>query len=531
MLSLNQIHGLLSTAFDDLSSLSEDEEEYNEFKKFANNCDNNYVINDNKNDESNDWSKVLNGLTSTPRISSKSIVKRNHNLWTKTNGHQFNVSAINEEEEDCGGDGDDEDEDRVIAQIGFNKTNGYNNCSKNSSLENGRTEQIIDSIQSKQVFSCNERSFSQNHVQLLIEENQRLSNELIVLQQQLSAVNGNYDGLQFKLKELDKINSEKENELVRLEGKIRSLEMHIKVEREAKEEVQRKLSVSDSTIESLQYQLREIGKSDCMVRARETHDSVINNVKQKHENEIVLLKGEIEGLKYELNSKNNEINSLNKQIDKLKSENHENSYTERLKEMVQITKDLWEKEMKDKVQNDIKTIVESAEKTWSKNSELELINAKRNWETELQTEIVQIIALLKSKAKISTESLPSNVSLRFVPLLNLWHALENACDSKEQALITQSNKLKEAQKQLEEALAESRLNFSVNPPISASNDALMSELKVELQNVKEEAIQMKHKLNKYKQHYHQLVKKHKNEIERIKSEFASILEAFKQNLK
>jgi chromosome segregation ATPase len=268
-----------------------------------------------------------------------------------------------------------------------------------------------------------------------------------------------------------------------------------------------------------------------MVRARETHDSVINNVKQKHENEAVLLKGEIEGLKYELNSKNNEINSLNKQIDKLKSENHENSYTERLKEMVQITKDLWEKEMKDKVQNDIKTIVESAEKTWSKNSELELINAKRNWETELQTEIVQIIALLKSKAKISTESLPSNVSLRFVPLLNLWHALENACDSKEQALITQSNKLKEAQKQLEEALAESRLNFSVNPPISASNDALMSELKVELQNVKEEAIQMKHKLNKYKQHYHQLVKKHKNEIERIKSEFASILEAFKQNLK
>jgi hypothetical protein len=187
--------------------------------------------------------------------------------------------------------------------------------------------------------------------------------------------------------------------------------------------------------------------------------------------------------------------------------------------------------MKDRVQTDIKTILENAEKTWSKNAEQEMVNAKRDWEMELQTEIVQIIELLKSKAKISAENLPSNVSLRFVPLLNLWHALENACDCKEQALIKQSEKLREAKRQLEEALAESRINNSVSPSVSASNDALMLQLRNELEKVKEEAVQMKQQLHKYKLHCHQLVKKHKNEIDRIKSEFASILENFKQNLK
>ena len=524
---VDQIHGLLSTEFDDLSSLSDEEdEEYNEFKKFSNDCDNEVDYRKNP----NDWSQHMNGFhnTSTP-LHKSSANKSKTDFWTKSNGKYLNVSDILEEEEDV-------NEDKNINEVPKTdciQTNGHYMDSRNSSLENGRTEQFVDSSAKKQILGANERSFSQRHVQLLIEENQRLSNELIVSQQKLSAINGNYEGLQYKLKDLEKINSEKENELIRLEGKIRSLEMNIKVENDIKEELQRKVSVCESTIESLEYQLMEIGKSDCLVRAQDTHESVVKNLKLKHENELILLNGEIEGLKHELNSKISEINRITKELNQTQCQNNESALREQLKDMIQVTKDIWEQEMKGRLESDIKSILESNEKKWAQSAEQKLINERNIWEQELQTEVLQVIEFLKMKAKLSADTLPDRVGLRFVPLLNLWHALEESCDSKEEELRLKIERLKEAKEQLEEALNNSRLNRSVSPLRAncSSNDLILSELRTELQKVSEEAVNMKEKLNKYKLHYHRLVKRHKQEIDAIKQEFADILQSLKQNFK
>ena len=520
----------MSTAFDDLSSLSEDEDESNEFKKFATNIENTY--NYQRTNGSDNCQKQVNGLTSTPRLQSNSRDNYQSNFWSKSNGNHFNISDILEDEEKEEEEQEDHNNDKEYQPNSDNdlslsltnmKINGHFD-DRNNSLENKRSE-------TKQESGTDERSFSQRHVQLLIEENQRLSNELIVSQQRLSAINGNYEGLQYKLKELDKMNAEKENQLVRLEAKIRSLELNITIERENKEEVQRKLAVCESTVESLQYQLREIGKSDCLVRAQDTHESVVNCLKAKHENEIILLKGEIEGLRHELNSKNNEINSLNKELDQKKVENNGNNFKEQLKDMIKVCKDMWEQEMKERVENDMKTIIEFHEKKWTKSAEQELFNEKNKWEQELQTEVFQLTEFLKIKAKVSAGTLPERVSLRFVPLMNLWNALEESYDSKEESLRIQIEKLKEAKQELEEALNESRHNRSSSPTNGQSNDHIFQELRNELQKVNEEAILMKQKLNKYKQHYHRLVKRHDNEIQRIKEEFADILQTLKPEFK
>ena len=509
----------MSTAFDDLSSLSEDDEEFNEFK--------NLKVNDRN--QCKDISKMTDkwtnhGLTSTPRLLDRSLNDHKQDFWTKSNGYQLNVSDIVEDDEQNECQLQDNNECHNNSDLCFN----IKNCKINGQMDNNeddnqRSELLEDNRNSS------ERSFSQRHVQLLIEENQRLSNELILCQQNLSTINGNYEGLQYKLKELNDINTEKENQLVKLEGKIRSLEMTIKVEKEAKEEVQRKLSVCESTIESLQYQLMQVERSDCLVRAQETNQSIINSLKTKHDKEVLLLRGEIEGLKHELNIKNNQICEMTKELGQKRSEHNENGFREQLKDMIQVTKELWEKEMKERVENDIKVILDLQQKKWTTNAEQEMINERNKWENDLQTEVFRLTEMLKIKAKVSAQSLPESISLRFVPLMNLWHALQDSYDSKEQALKVQINKLKEAKLELEEALNDSRHSHSSSPN-GHSNEQILLQMRSELQKVSEEAIVMKQKLHKYKQHYHRLVRKHENEIQAIKEEFALILQTFKPKL-
>ncbi|XP_054162264.1 myb-like protein D, partial [Oppia nitens] len=496
-----EIQGLLSTAFDDLSSLSDEDADegvlqlHNEFKNFSISSDK-----DNDNNYATNWSKYTNGLTSTPLVRNNNCyTKTNGNLWTQTNGNKFVVNDIHEEDEDII-DADDEQEvdNRSVECLKENKSSGDYFTNKlnghldyqNNSLENPKKSSL---------FTPNERQFNQRHVQLLIEENQRLSNELLVSQQKQSAMDGNYEGLQFRLKELNQINAEKENQLVKLEAKLKSLEVNVKVERETKEEFQRKVSVCESTIESLQYQLMEIEKSDCLVRRQEIHDSVVNSLKTKHENELILFKREINDMKDKLNTKEMEMIAKNKELEAIKVQNNDEFYDQHFRDMIKATKDLWEQEMKGRVESDIKGILEMHEKNWRKNAEQDMINERNRWEQELQSEILELINCVKIKAKVGVGTIHENIGLRFVSLINLWQALEVSCDTKEKALIIQTQRLSEAKKQLEEALQESRLNHSVVTNTSRpSNENILLELRHELQKVSDEAILMKKKLHKYK---------------------------------
>lgn len=415
----------------------------------------------------------------------------------------------------------------VINDIGSEEVNGYESGfdpnenvikSSSSSLEDGRNHLLEFNKESENCFP--QETFNHTHVQFLLDENQKLKNQVMLLDQRLSASKGDCDGLAFKFRELEKINSLKDGEIARLEGRIKMLEMQVQVEKEAKEEYQRKLKVADSNINSLQYQLMEVGRSDCLVRARETHDAVVENLKQKHENEVVVLKGEIEGLRRELESKKCEILNLNNQISKINKENQDRNFGEQFKEMVEMTKNLWEKEMKEKMENEMKLLIQNTRAQSTKNSQEEIQQLEKQWELELQKQVEEVIRRLQYKAKLTSESETSFISLTLIPVIDLWDYLEKRCEEKESILLCKLHEFRQAKCQLDEALAQSKMNTS-NKNV---NETLLNELKIELEKVKLESDEMKHKFQKYKHHYHQLVKKHKIQIEKLQTEFAIIIQ-------
>lgn len=61
------------------------------------------------------------------------------------------------------------------------------------------------------------------------------------------------------------------------------------------------LQTAESTIETLNQQLAEMGASDSLSRARVEHDRVLAGVQQRHDKEVKVLKEKIENLTDKLN--------------------------------------------------------------------------------------------------------------------------------------------------------------------------------------------------------------------------------------
>ena len=61
------------------------------------------------------------------------------------------------------------------------------------------------------------------------------------------------------------------------------------------------LQTAESTIETLNQQLAEMGASDSLSRARVEHERVLAGVQQRHDKEVKVLKEKIENLTVKLN--------------------------------------------------------------------------------------------------------------------------------------------------------------------------------------------------------------------------------------
>ena len=61
------------------------------------------------------------------------------------------------------------------------------------------------------------------------------------------------------------------------------------------------LQTAESTIETLNQQLAEMGASDSLSRARVEHERVLAGVQQRHDKEVKVLKEKIENLTDKLN--------------------------------------------------------------------------------------------------------------------------------------------------------------------------------------------------------------------------------------
>lgn len=65
-------------------------------------------------------------------------------------------------------------------------------------------------------------------------------------------------------------------------------------------ELNEKLFISDTTIDSLQQQIHQMNQSESLSRARAQHESILSTMRQKHENEILTLNEKLDDIKQAL---------------------------------------------------------------------------------------------------------------------------------------------------------------------------------------------------------------------------------------
>ena len=70
-------------------------------------------------------------------------------------------------------------------------------------------------------------------------------------------------------------------------------------------QIEEELQSAESTIETLQYQLQELGGSDSLTRARHQHEAVVTSLQHKHKLEIVTLKENLDTVQHNLGEKVN----------------------------------------------------------------------------------------------------------------------------------------------------------------------------------------------------------------------------------
>ena len=84
-----------------------------------------------------------------------------------------------------------------------------------------------------------------------------------------------------------------------LQGQVAALQSQIQVLSSSKQQLIHKVETAESTIEMLNAQLQELGASESLVRAKDQHESIVSGMRQKHDQEILLLKQKLDSAQAE----------------------------------------------------------------------------------------------------------------------------------------------------------------------------------------------------------------------------------------
>uniref|UniRef100_S4RMD0 Uncharacterized protein n=1 Tax=Petromyzon marinus TaxID=7757 RepID=S4RMD0_PETMA len=162
------------------------------------------------------------------------------------------------------------------------------NAMQQEFLNSAAGGQAMQLTQLQILYQARGREVSELSRQLLTlqEESAR---DLRILSHQLALVTGEKEGLMVSLQECQRlVQAGREKESMQ-EGNLQAQDAHIKALTSGKDQVVRKLQVAEASMESLQQQLEELGRSESLTRARESHESALAVLKQKHAQEVLTL--------------------------------------------------------------------------------------------------------------------------------------------------------------------------------------------------------------------------------------------------
>lgn len=245
------------------------------------------------------------------------------------------------------------------------------------------------------------------HLQALLDQNEKLSNESNMLKHRISVAAGDFDGLSHKFKEIEKAYATKDDECIKLEGKCNALEAQLRSERDAKNESLRKLALAESTIESLHDQIKDIARSDCMSRVQETHEAVMTKLKRSYESIIVTMKGEVDGLKTEVDLKKQELAETRASLRLLKSQPDNNFNAEHAKQMATEMLNIYKRDIEARSKTLIDAELKRGEEEFERNKRELETRTKKHIESELkraEEELERNKRELETRAKMHIEA-------------------------------------------------------------------------------------------------------------------------------
>ena len=108
------------------------------------------------------------------------------------------------------------------------------------------------------------------------------------------------EGLRISISQLNAVIQDQKHETKSLQDQIQSEHEQCRLLTNQLEEANEKLFVSDSTIDALQIQIRELNQTESLSRTRAHHESMLATLREKHEEEILSLKEKVDTLQQNL---------------------------------------------------------------------------------------------------------------------------------------------------------------------------------------------------------------------------------------
>ncbi|XP_044294949.1 centrosomal protein of 152 kDa isoform X2 [Varanus komodoensis] len=114
------------------------------------------------------------------------------------------------------------------------------------------------------------------------------------LSHQLAIVKDEKDGMCLSLQEGQTLYQKSKEREIQLEGQIKALETQIQTLTTNEEQLIKQSKVAEVAMESMQQQLLELRRSDALQRAREQHEAIVAALKQKYEEQTLLLQQKLD---------------------------------------------------------------------------------------------------------------------------------------------------------------------------------------------------------------------------------------------
>ena len=557
--SSDQLKDLLSNAFDDVSSIDDEEDDNSsEFRS----------------------SELRPTTRNLVGIKKKFISTPNDNGTVLRNRPPANVSVIEEEptslsasrEDLCTGD-------------------------KGASTERGRDAEHLN---------------ESYHVQLLLDENKKLSSERTKLQLLYETVNGDFEGVSYKCQRLEEVLTEKEQLVDQLMGKLAALEMSLQAAKEAQSETCNKLLIAESTISSLRSELKEMHQADGMERIRVLYESQLKKLKETYETERSSWTDEREALKEVIDEQKQQISRAKLELslrikkaadrpavnaeEQLKKREVEldlarqsnQMLEEKVKQLQATLQDLKAQSSTTKTaltlkQQECETLSQQVcdQKQQQQSREREVAELKQELRRvveqskALETAVAEkrvhadeaMQAHVEQRVRTQTQAFRDQMTERlqeelasrvkdirdayseqldacvtkicfwvegltgqglkpqecelytvFEPIVKIWFAIEKRLQEQLNKMVEKRREIEEAKQELEQAYMDSKSDSHED-----EHEPLLDRLRLELKEAREEVGLLKDKVSKYKKSYTLQVKKFAGDREQLKQDYAALI--------